>query len=70
MKGDFGMLSQRDYYEYGTIRNMTFVVPVEGSYVDPNAGPVERAEMKRADRIDLEVVRRQKNERRNHFKED
>ena len=59
------MFSDRDYYEYGTIRNITFVVPVEGSYVDPKAGPRERAEMKRADQIDLNVARRQKNERRN-----
>ena len=59
------MLSQRDYYEYGTIRNITFVVPVEGSMVDPKAGPAEREEMKRADQIDLAVARKQKNERRN-----
>ena len=59
------MFSQRDYYEYGTIRNISFVVPVEGSYIDPKAGPAERAEMKRADQIDLEVARQQKNERRN-----
>lgn len=58
-------MSQRDYVEYGTIRNMTFVVPVSGSLCDPNAGPVERAEMRRCDKIDLEVTRRQKNERRN-----
>ena len=58
------MLSQRDYYEYGAIRNITIVVPVEGSMVDPNAGPIERAEMARADKIELECARRKKQERR------
>ena len=58
------MFSQRDYYEYGTIRNISFVVPVEGSYIDPKAGPAERAEMKRADQIDLKVARQNRNERR------
>ena len=58
------MFSQRDYYEYGTIRNLTFVVPAERSIVDPKAGPIEREEMRRADRIDLECARRQRNERR------
>ena len=59
------MLSQRDYMEYGTIRNITFVVPARRSMVDPKAGPIERAEMMRADKIDLECARQQKNERRN-----
>ena len=58
------MMSQRDYFEYGTIRNITFVVPVERSYVDPKAGPAERMEMMRADQIDLKVARQQKNERK------
>ena len=56
--------SQRDFYEYGTIRNLTFVVPATGS-IDPKAGPVEREEMRRADQIDILVARQEKNERRN-----
>lgn len=56
--------SQRDFYEYGTIRNLTFVVPATGS-IDPKAGPIEREEMRRADQIDILVTRQEKNERRN-----
>ena len=59
------MFSDRDYAEYGVIRNISFVVPVKGSYVDPKAGPIEREEMRRADRVDLEVARQERKERRN-----
>ena len=59
------MMSQRDCMEYGTIRNISFTVPVKRSYVDPKAGPIEREEMRRADKIDFEVARHEKNERRN-----
>ena len=58
------VMSQRDYYEYGTIRNLTIVVPVMGSMIDSKMGPIEREEMHRADQIDLRCARRQRNERR------
>lgn len=59
------MFSQRDYYEYGTIRNISIMVPFEGSMIDPNMGPVEKEEMMRANKIDIEVAQKHKKEKRN-----
>lgn len=58
-------MSQRDYIEYGTSRNLTFVVPAKVSICDPKAGPIEREEIARADRIDLLVSRKERSERQN-----
>lgn len=57
------MFSDRDYMEYSLVRNLTFVVPVERSYIDPKAGPAEQEEMRRADLIESKVRRHRKSEK-------
>ena len=61
------MKAIKDRYEDSRTRNLSVFIPASTAIYDSNMGPEERREVARAAQIDLEVSRRQKEERRKKY---